>query len=343
MARVGIDVSQALGVSMPDIRAVAKTCGVDHALALELWETEIHEARILATLVADPDALTEPQRERWVLDITSWDLCDSAADLFGRAPAHSDAIKGWARRPEPFVKRCAFSMIARRAVWAKQAPDREFLGYLPLIRRAADRSTGTRSRRVCRGRSGRSGSGTGRCTRRRSTRRSGSSSSRRLPPGGSRGTPSGSSRARRPAPGSRTDARLAELARTRPLAGLDQLGRRIRHDDPLRLVPFDVELREPLQPLGRYQFRSPSSCIDAGTSRVRTIVASRKTATASPNPICWSGADPARREAGEHRDHDDRGARDDAPRSCGGRTRPPRCCPRSCRSARGSGVRRNTW
>lgn len=137
MARVGIDVSQALGVSMPNIRAVAKTCGVDHALALGLWETEIHEARILATLVADPEALTEVQRERWVLDITSWDLCDSAADLFGRTPAQADAIDTWARLPEPFVKRCAFSMIARRAVWAKQAPDREFLGYLPLIRRAA--------------------------------------------------------------------------------------------------------------------------------------------------------------------------------------------------------------
>ncbi len=137
MARVGIDVSRALGVSMPNIRAIAKACGVDHALALGLWETGIHEARILATLVADPEALTEVQRERWVLDITSWDLCDSAADLFGRAPAHARAIRAWARRPEAFVKRCAFSMIARRSVWAKQAPDREFLGYLPLIRRAA--------------------------------------------------------------------------------------------------------------------------------------------------------------------------------------------------------------
>jgi 3-methyladenine DNA glycosylase AlkD len=137
MTRVGIDVSQALGVSMPNIRAVARTCGVDHALALGLWETDIHEARILATLVADPEALTEVERERWVLDITSWDLCDSAADLFGRTPTQADAIEGWARRPEAFVKRCAFSMIARRAVWAKQAPDREFLDSLPLIRRAA--------------------------------------------------------------------------------------------------------------------------------------------------------------------------------------------------------------
>jgi 3-methyladenine DNA glycosylase AlkD len=137
MARVGIDVSQALGVSMPEIRAVAKRCGVDHALALGLWETGIHEARILATLVADPHQLTEVERESWALDITSWDLCDSAADLFGRAPTSSSVIETWAKRSEPFVKRCAFSMIARRAVWAKQSPDREFLGYLPFIRRAA--------------------------------------------------------------------------------------------------------------------------------------------------------------------------------------------------------------
>jgi 3-methyladenine DNA glycosylase AlkD len=80
MARVGIDVSHALGVRLPDIRAIAKSCGVDHALALELWKTEIHEARILATLVADCEALTEAQQEDWVLDITSWDLCDSGGD-----------------------------------------------------------------------------------------------------------------------------------------------------------------------------------------------------------------------------------------------------------------------
>jgi 3-methyladenine DNA glycosylase AlkD len=137
MARVGINVSRALGVSMPNIRAIAEACGVDHTLALGLWKTGIHEARILATLVADPEALTEVQRERWVRDVTSWDLCDSAADLFGRTRSQADAIRAWARRPETFVKRCAFSMIARRAVWAKQAPEREFLGYLPLIRRAA--------------------------------------------------------------------------------------------------------------------------------------------------------------------------------------------------------------
>ena len=137
MARVGIEVSKALGLGVPDIRAIAKRCGIDHELALELWDSEIHEGRILATLVADPGALTSDQMEAWVADIRSWDVCDFAADLFSRTRFAATAIRAWAGRPEGFVTRCAFSMIARRAVWAKEAPDREFLRYLPLIRRVS--------------------------------------------------------------------------------------------------------------------------------------------------------------------------------------------------------------
>ena len=137
MARVGIDVRLALGVSVPDIRAVAKRCGTDQGLALGLWDTGIHEARILATLVADPAAFSEDEIEAWGRDLASWDVCDFAADAFGRWPGHPRLIRAWARRPEGYVKRCAFSTIARRAVWAKKAPDREFIAYLPLIRRAA--------------------------------------------------------------------------------------------------------------------------------------------------------------------------------------------------------------
>jgi 3-methyladenine DNA glycosylase AlkD len=137
MARVGIDVSQALGVSVPDIRAVAKGCGTDQELARTLWRTEIHEARILATLVADPEATSEEDLESWAAHLSSWDVCDFAADLFCRTTAGIAKIPAWTRRSEGYVKRCAFSMIARRAVWAKHASDREFLGYLPLIQRAA--------------------------------------------------------------------------------------------------------------------------------------------------------------------------------------------------------------
>jgi 3-methyladenine DNA glycosylase AlkD len=137
MSRVGIDVSRALGVSVPQIRAQAKRCGTDHDLARALWRTGIHEARILATLVADPEAISDGDMESWAADLSSWDVCDFAADLFGRTTAGIAKIPAWGRRSEGYVKRCAFSMIARRAVSAKSAPDREFLGYLPVIRRGA--------------------------------------------------------------------------------------------------------------------------------------------------------------------------------------------------------------
>lgn len=137
MARVGIDVTHALGVGVPRIRAVAKRCGTDHDLARALWGSGIHEARILATLVADPEATSDKDMESWVAHLSSWDVCDFAADLFGRTTAGIAKIPAWTRRSEGYVKRCAFSMMARRAVSAKSAPDREFIDYLPLIRRGA--------------------------------------------------------------------------------------------------------------------------------------------------------------------------------------------------------------
>ena len=87
--------------------------------------------------MADPVRVDNEQQESWVGDLSSWDLCDFTADLFSRSRAARRTIGAWARRPEGYVKRCAFSMIARRAVWAKGAPDREFVDYFPLIRRGA--------------------------------------------------------------------------------------------------------------------------------------------------------------------------------------------------------------
>jgi 3-methyladenine DNA glycosylase AlkD len=138
MARVGIAVDHALGVSVPNMRAIAKRSGTDHRLALALWRSGAHEARFLATLVADPTSMTVSQMQGWVAQIDSWDLGDAAADLFAATPARDRLIRSWAVRSEPFVKRCAFAMIARAAVSDKQATDAAFVRWFPLIRRASD-------------------------------------------------------------------------------------------------------------------------------------------------------------------------------------------------------------
>lgn len=137
MARVGIDVSRALGVSVPHIRRIARRAGTDDPLAAALWDTAIHEARMLATLVADPAEIPRARVEAWILDVTSWDLGDFSADLFVRTRYRDALIETWATREEPFVKRCAFAMIARQAVSDRTADDAAFIAYLPLIATAA--------------------------------------------------------------------------------------------------------------------------------------------------------------------------------------------------------------
>ena len=139
LARFGIDSTRALGVSMPDIRRIGNTIEKDHRLAAALWQSDIHEARILASLVDHPKWVTREQMEQWVLDFNSWDLCDQVCgNLFDKSPYAPEKISAWATRPEEFVKRAAFALIAWRAVHDKKAPDDDFLAWLPLIEKASD-------------------------------------------------------------------------------------------------------------------------------------------------------------------------------------------------------------
>ena len=134
MARFGITGSQALGIRMPVLRALARETGRDHALALGLWGTAVHEARLLAVLVADPRELTGDLMDRWVGDFDSWDICDQAClSLFVKSPLAYEKAEEWTTRPGEFEKRAGFAMMAALAVHDKKAPDEKFIRFLPLI------------------------------------------------------------------------------------------------------------------------------------------------------------------------------------------------------------------
>jgi len=138
MARFGISARNTLGVPMPALRSLARQLGRDHGLALELWASGIHEARILAALVDDPAQVADAQMEQWVLDLDSWDVCDQlCSNLLDRTPMAISKAKVWSRRPETFVKRAGFVLMAALSVHDKKSPDRVFLAFLPLIERAA--------------------------------------------------------------------------------------------------------------------------------------------------------------------------------------------------------------
>jgi 3-methyladenine DNA glycosylase AlkD len=134
MAKYGIKVEQRLGVSVPDMRKLAREIGRDHNLALDLWRTGIAEARIVAALVGEPDKLTEEQMEDWVKGINSWDVCDQVCmNLFEKNQLAWKKIVDWSEREEEFVKRTAFSLIACLAWHDKKASDEKFIELLPVI------------------------------------------------------------------------------------------------------------------------------------------------------------------------------------------------------------------
>jgi len=134
MARFGIQSSNSFGVSVPKLRTLAREIGRDHQLALELWKTGLHDARLLATMVDDPTKVTVTQMDGWVRDFDSWDVVDgSCGNLFDKTSFAIAKAREWCKREEEFVKRAGFVLMAELAVHDKQARDKIFLDFLPLI------------------------------------------------------------------------------------------------------------------------------------------------------------------------------------------------------------------
>jgi 3-methyladenine DNA glycosylase AlkD len=135
MARFAIVGKKRLGVSVPDLRKLAKKIGKNHKLALKLWKTGIPDAMILAAMVDRPEEVTEKQMEDWVMDIESWDVCDQLCmNLFEKTPLVLKKTLEWSNREEEFVKRAAFALIACLAWHDKEAPDEFFIKLFPLIK-----------------------------------------------------------------------------------------------------------------------------------------------------------------------------------------------------------------
>lgn len=138
MARYGIKADDAFGVSIWKLRKVADECGRDHELALALWATGNHEARLLASMVDDPAAVREAQMEEWAAAFDSWDICDQVtSNLFDKTPFAYRKVEEWAAREEEWVKRAAFATAAALAVHDKTASDERFLVILSLCEREA--------------------------------------------------------------------------------------------------------------------------------------------------------------------------------------------------------------
>jgi 3-methyladenine DNA glycosylase AlkD len=134
MKRFGIKGINFLGISMPEIRKLGKEIGKNHTLALDLWSSGIHEAKLLAGFIDDPKLVSEEQMDNWAEDFDSWDIVDSTVgSLFEKTEFARKKALEWRNNDHEYIKRAAFVLMLRFAIGKKKVTDDEIAEFLPMI------------------------------------------------------------------------------------------------------------------------------------------------------------------------------------------------------------------
>jgi 3-methyladenine DNA glycosylase AlkD len=138
MKQFGINDKNTLGISVTDLRRIANKLGMDHELARKLWSSGVHEARLLAGMIDDPEKVTSSQMDHWTDDFDSWDICDQCcSNLFDKTQFAYHKANIWCRSDKEYVKRAGYVMMAALSVHDKKAGDNVFVDFLPVIRNGA--------------------------------------------------------------------------------------------------------------------------------------------------------------------------------------------------------------
>lgn len=131
LAMAGINNNKALGITMPQIRELAKKAGKNHEIAGQLWKSGIHEGKLLSIFVEEPQKVTEQQLDDWVKDIDSWDICDQCmAALTIKTPYAYDKAFEWVKSEEEFIRRSGIVTLVAITVHDKKQSDEVIAGFL---------------------------------------------------------------------------------------------------------------------------------------------------------------------------------------------------------------------
>lgn len=136
--KYGIIANNALGVYQKDLKELAKKIGKNNNLAIQLFDTNIYEARLLCSKIYEPKALTIELMEQWVSTFENWEICDSfCMGLFAKSQFAVTKAKEWTLRTKEFEKRAGFTIIAAYCMADKKAANEVYEQFFPIIKNAA--------------------------------------------------------------------------------------------------------------------------------------------------------------------------------------------------------------
>jgi 3-methyladenine DNA glycosylase AlkD len=101
-----------VGLSYAELGMLAKRIGVDHALAMQLWDTGVHDARIVATKIADPAQLTRATLAAWLEACTNYIVTDAVSNVAAHAPGALDLARTWIASREEWTSAAGWTSVA---------------------------------------------------------------------------------------------------------------------------------------------------------------------------------------------------------------------------------------
>ncbi|MFH1862493.1 MAG: DNA alkylation repair protein [bacterium] len=121
------------GVSFANLNVLKRKIRVDHDLALALWQTGNHDARVLATMIADEKQISWELLELWAQDLDNYIIADSFAGLAARMAEARAAIERWTASDHEWISRAGWQLLAILAMRAPDLTDDYFDPWLNLI------------------------------------------------------------------------------------------------------------------------------------------------------------------------------------------------------------------
>ncbi|HYI12824.1 MAG TPA: DNA alkylation repair protein, partial [Thermoanaerobaculia bacterium] len=99
------------GVLTSEIARLQKKIKVDHALAVDLWNTGNAEARILSLLIADPQRLSRADADRLVKEGPVRFLGGYLADLVARSPIAKATMRAWLKSQDELSREMGYGIL----------------------------------------------------------------------------------------------------------------------------------------------------------------------------------------------------------------------------------------
>ncbi len=121
------------GVSFAELGKLKKKIKVDHALARALWATGVHDARILATMIADPALADEAMLDEWARDLGDYVITDAFADYVFQTPLARQKMEAWIHSDDEWIGQAGWRLVAKFAMQDSTLPDAYFEALVAQI------------------------------------------------------------------------------------------------------------------------------------------------------------------------------------------------------------------